>query len=243
MAAEAEASRGGARRDRNGREAADTRGCSSGGARNGFRSDAAALPAGGCIVKAPVASGAPWRETQFWITSDLDELFRHVESQGARVLQRPGDRPWGTPRLHARRSRWQRRVGDPANQIGCEIDGGRRSPQTEGRLVRAAPRGSWLATSRLMATNVPVECENTGFPPPALALDWMARAPTAECASPCRRCEAPLLCAAGNGIPLCLSIRPRRANRTPGAILDLRNHGQLQWHRTCPDRCPPALPP
>ena len=44
--------------------------------------------------EAPYGLRAPV-QAQFWINSALDELFRHVESHGARVLQRPGDRPWG----------------------------------------------------------------------------------------------------------------------------------------------------
>lgn len=34
-------------------------------------------------------------QAQFWITSEVDELFRHVEAQGATILQRPDDQPWG----------------------------------------------------------------------------------------------------------------------------------------------------
>jgi uncharacterized glyoxalase superfamily protein PhnB len=33
-------------------------------------------------------------QAQFWIDSGLDELFHHAEQHGAKVLQRPEDRPW-----------------------------------------------------------------------------------------------------------------------------------------------------
>jgi len=46
------------------------------------------------LDEAPYGLRAPM-QAQFWITSDLDELFRQVDSHGAKVLQRPGDRPWG----------------------------------------------------------------------------------------------------------------------------------------------------
>jgi uncharacterized glyoxalase superfamily protein PhnB len=46
------------------------------------------------LDEAPYGLRAPV-QAQFWIGSDVDELFRHVESHGARVLQSPGDRPWG----------------------------------------------------------------------------------------------------------------------------------------------------
>lgn len=44
--------------------------------------------------EAPYGLHAPV-QAQFWIASNLDELFMHAESQGVSVLQRPGDRPWG----------------------------------------------------------------------------------------------------------------------------------------------------
>jgi lactoylglutathione lyase len=34
-------------------------------------------------------------QTQFWIDGDVDRAFQHVEAQGARILQRPCDQPWG----------------------------------------------------------------------------------------------------------------------------------------------------
>ena len=46
------------------------------------------------LDEAPYSLRAPV-QAQFWITSDLDELFRHVESHGAVILQRPVDRLWG----------------------------------------------------------------------------------------------------------------------------------------------------
>jgi uncharacterized glyoxalase superfamily protein PhnB len=46
------------------------------------------------LDEAPYGLAAPV-QAQFWITSDADTLFRHVESQGAKILQAPGDRPWG----------------------------------------------------------------------------------------------------------------------------------------------------
>jgi uncharacterized glyoxalase superfamily protein PhnB len=46
------------------------------------------------LDEAPYGLRAPV-QAQFWIGSDVDELFRHVESHGARVLQTPGNRPWG----------------------------------------------------------------------------------------------------------------------------------------------------
>ena len=46
------------------------------------------------LDEAPYGLRAPV-QAQFWINSNLDELFRHVESQGASILQKPGDRPWG----------------------------------------------------------------------------------------------------------------------------------------------------
>jgi len=45
------------------------------------------------LDEAPYGLHAPV-QAQFWIASNLDELFLHAESQGAHVLQRPGDRPW-----------------------------------------------------------------------------------------------------------------------------------------------------
>ncbi len=39
-------------------------------------------------LKAPV-------QAQFWIESDVDELFRQVEARGARIVQKPADQPWG----------------------------------------------------------------------------------------------------------------------------------------------------
>jgi uncharacterized glyoxalase superfamily protein PhnB len=44
--------------------------------------------------EAPHGLAAPV-QAQFWITSGLDELFRHAQSLGANVLQTPDDRPWG----------------------------------------------------------------------------------------------------------------------------------------------------
>ena len=46
------------------------------------------------LDEAPYDLRAPV-QAQFWITSGLDELFHQVESHGVRILQRPGDRPWG----------------------------------------------------------------------------------------------------------------------------------------------------
>jgi len=34
-------------------------------------------------------------QAQFWIHSDLDELFEHVKANGVGILQPPDDRPWG----------------------------------------------------------------------------------------------------------------------------------------------------
>jgi uncharacterized glyoxalase superfamily protein PhnB len=34
-------------------------------------------------------------QAQFWISSGLDEMFRHAEAAGGAVLQPPADRPWG----------------------------------------------------------------------------------------------------------------------------------------------------
>jgi uncharacterized glyoxalase superfamily protein PhnB len=34
-------------------------------------------------------------QAQFWITSDLDDLFRQVESHGVEILQSPEAQPWG----------------------------------------------------------------------------------------------------------------------------------------------------
>jgi uncharacterized glyoxalase superfamily protein PhnB len=34
-------------------------------------------------------------QAQFWIRSDVDEMFRRAETLEAKVLQRPDDRPWG----------------------------------------------------------------------------------------------------------------------------------------------------
>jgi uncharacterized glyoxalase superfamily protein PhnB len=44
--------------------------------------------------EAPYGLTAPV-QAQFWTTGGLDEMFGHVESCGAKVLQRPSDRPWG----------------------------------------------------------------------------------------------------------------------------------------------------
>ncbi len=46
------------------------------------------------LDEAPYGLRAPV-QAQFWITSGLEELFRHVEVHGARVLQPPEARPWG----------------------------------------------------------------------------------------------------------------------------------------------------
>jgi len=43
--------------------------------------------------EAPHGLSAPV-QAQFWIESGLDAMFAHAESLGARVLQRPDDRPW-----------------------------------------------------------------------------------------------------------------------------------------------------
>jgi uncharacterized glyoxalase superfamily protein PhnB len=34
-------------------------------------------------------------QAQFWVKSGLDDMFRHADSMGVKVLQRPDDRPWG----------------------------------------------------------------------------------------------------------------------------------------------------
>jgi uncharacterized glyoxalase superfamily protein PhnB len=44
--------------------------------------------------EAPFGLRAPV-QAQFWVDDDLDALFDRVEGLGARVLQRPDDRPWG----------------------------------------------------------------------------------------------------------------------------------------------------
>ena len=46
------------------------------------------------LDEAPYGLSSPV-QAQFWIATDLDELFRHVDSQRVSVLQRPGDRPRG----------------------------------------------------------------------------------------------------------------------------------------------------
>ena len=46
------------------------------------------------VDEAPYGLTSPV-QAQFWISSDLDELFRHVETHGAKILQPPLDRPWG----------------------------------------------------------------------------------------------------------------------------------------------------
>jgi uncharacterized glyoxalase superfamily protein PhnB len=46
------------------------------------------------LDEAPRGLHAPV-QAQFWIASDIDELFRHVEAIGVAILQRPRDRPWG----------------------------------------------------------------------------------------------------------------------------------------------------
>jgi uncharacterized glyoxalase superfamily protein PhnB len=38
--------------------------------------------------------GAP-AQAQFWIDSQLDELFDEVRARGAKVVQAPADQPWG----------------------------------------------------------------------------------------------------------------------------------------------------
>ena len=34
-------------------------------------------------------------EAQFWIDSDIDELFRKVQTMGVPIVQAPADQPWG----------------------------------------------------------------------------------------------------------------------------------------------------
>src|SRR5262245_31869521 len=34
-------------------------------------------------------------EAQFWIDSDVDELFATVQQRGATIIDAPADRPWG----------------------------------------------------------------------------------------------------------------------------------------------------
>jgi uncharacterized glyoxalase superfamily protein PhnB len=34
-------------------------------------------------------------QAQFWIEGDLDDLFERVRSMGAKVIEPPGERPWG----------------------------------------------------------------------------------------------------------------------------------------------------
>lgn len=34
-------------------------------------------------------------QAQFWIEDSLDGLFKHVKDHGGKVIQEPGDRPWG----------------------------------------------------------------------------------------------------------------------------------------------------
>jgi uncharacterized glyoxalase superfamily protein PhnB len=44
--------------------------------------------------EAPYGLRAPV-QAQFWITGDLDDLFRRAEALGVQVIQRPDDQPWG----------------------------------------------------------------------------------------------------------------------------------------------------
>ena len=44
--------------------------------------------------EAPHGLSAPV-QAQFWIDSELDDVFTRAESLGANVLQRPDARPWG----------------------------------------------------------------------------------------------------------------------------------------------------
>jgi uncharacterized glyoxalase superfamily protein PhnB len=34
-------------------------------------------------------------QAQFWIEGDLDDLFQRVKGLGAKVIDQPGERPWG----------------------------------------------------------------------------------------------------------------------------------------------------
>jgi len=46
------------------------------------------------VGEAPYGLRSPV-QAQFWISSDLDELFRQAETHGAKILQPPEDRPRG----------------------------------------------------------------------------------------------------------------------------------------------------